>query len=78
MIEINQDMSYMKCYDLAATEGYLAGISSGTALHAAYDVAIRLEMAGKRIVVLLPDSADRYLSTELYAEPEDEDEEGGE
>lgn len=78
VIEINQDMSYMKCYDLAATEGYLAGISSGTALHAAYDVAIRPEMAGKRIVVLLPDSADRYLSTELYAEPEDEDEEGGE
>lgn len=77
-IEISQDMSYMKCYDLAVTEGYLAGVSSGTALHAAYDVAVRPEMAGKRIAVLLPDSAERYLSIELYAMPEDEDEEDGE
>ncbi|MBR2121399.1 MAG: cysteine synthase A [Lachnospiraceae bacterium] len=52
---------------LAKTEGILVGISSGAALYAALQTARRPEYKGGRIVVLLPDSGDRYLSTALFA-----------
>lgn len=54
---------------LARVEGVLAGISSGAALHAAMEMARRGENVGKNIVVLLPDTGERYLSTSLYNNP---------
>lgn len=52
--------------ELGKTEGILAGISAGAALHAAIEVAKRKENAGKTVVVLLPDTGDRYLSTAMF------------
>ena len=61
----NQDAGEMS-RKLARQEGILCGISSGAALHPALRVARREEMAGKTLVVLLPDSGERYLSTWLF------------
>ena len=53
---------------LARAERILAGVSGGAALHAARELAWRAENVGKTIVVVLPDTGERYLSTPLFAE----------
>ena len=58
--------AYEKGRLMGSSEGILVGISSGAALHAAIEVAIRPENEGKTVVVLLPDTGDRYLSTPMF------------
>lgn len=66
VIAVDTEDSYKEGRDFALTEGILVGISSGAALKAAEVIAKRTENKGKTIVVLLPDSGDRYLSTPLF------------
>lgn len=68
VITVTNEDAFAAGKELARTEGVLAGISSGAALWAATQVAQRPENAGKTIVVLLPDTGDRYLSTPLFAD----------
>ena len=68
VITVTNEDAYATGKELARTEGVLAGISSGAALWAATQLAKRPENAGKTIVVLLPDTGDRYLSTPLFAD----------
>ncbi len=68
IIKIENDDAFADGKKFALTEGVLVGISSGAALHAGKILAQRPENAGKTIVVLLPDSGDRYLSTPLFTE----------
>ena len=66
--DISNDDSFKYGRQFAHLEGILVGISSGAALAAAVQLAKRPEFEGKTIVALLPDTGDRYLSTELYAD----------
>ena len=66
VVTVSEEDAYEEGRRFAKTEGILLGISSGAALKAASVVASRPENKGKNIVVLLPDSGDRYLSTPLY------------
>ena len=66
VIPVQNEEAYAAGRMLGKCEGVLAGISSGAALHAAIALAKRDEYAGKTIVALLPDTGDRYLSTELF------------
>ncbi len=67
IMAVTTDEAYAAGRALGRLEGILAGISAGAALHAAIQVAQREDYAGQSIVVLLPDTGDRYLSTELFA-----------
>ncbi len=66
IFRVTDDAAFEAARYIARCEGVLVGISSGAALHAAIEIARRPENKGKRIVVLLPDSGERYLSTMLY------------
>lgn len=69
IIRVKNEEAFAAGRLLARVEGVLAGISSGAALHAAMEMARRGENVGKNIVVLLPDTGERYLSTSLYNNP---------
>lgn len=66
VIQVSNEDSFKASKDIARTEGLLVGISAGAAIYAAVELAKREENKGKNIVVLLPDSGERYLSTDLY------------
>ena len=66
IIKVDNEDAFVMGRLIGNKEGVLVGISSGAALYAAIEVAKREDMDGKNIVVILPDSGDRYLSTELY------------
>ena len=66
VFKVSNDAAFEVGKEIAATEGFLVGISSGAALYAALEVAKRPENEGKTIVALLPDSGDRYYSTALF------------
>lgn len=66
IITVSEENAYSAARQLARLEGILVGISSGAALFAATEIAKRPEMQGKSIVVLLPDTGERYMSTELF------------
>ena len=68
VMAVTTAQSYEAGRRLGRTEGVLVGISSGAALHAAMELAKRPENEGKTIVVLLPDTGDRYLSTPMFTE----------
>lgn len=68
IIQVDNDESMQHAKMLMRQEGIVAGISSGAALAAALQVARRPENKGKMIVVILPDTGERYLSTDLFAE----------
>jgi cysteine synthase A len=66
IIPVTDEDAYLTCQAVAKTEGLLVGISSGAALWAAKVLASRPENAGKNVVVILPDTGERYLSVNLY------------
>jgi cysteine synthase A len=66
VLRIGNETAFRTAREAARLEGLAVGISSGAALAAAYEVAARPEMSGKTLVVVLPDHAERYLSTPLF------------
>ncbi len=68
VIKVANEDAFSVARDMAAKEGLLVGISSGAAVSAALELAARAENAGKLIVVIIPSSGERYLSTALFAD----------
>jgi cysteine synthase A len=68
VIKVKNEDAFLVGRDIAKTEGLLIGISSGAAAFAATEIAKRPEYAGKNIVIILPDTGERYLSTALFEE----------
>lgn len=66
IITVTEEAAYAAGREVAQKEGLLVGISAGAAIHAALEVAKRPENKGKNIVILLPDTGDRYLSTPMF------------
>ena len=66
IVTVSGDDAYAACRAAARKEGILVGITAGAAIHTAIQLAKRPENAGKTIVALLPDTGDRYLSTDLF------------
>ena len=72
IVDVQFDDAIEVARELATREGILAGMSAGAAVWAALEIAARPDSAGKRIVVIVPDAGERYLSTALYAHLKEE------
>ena len=68
IITVENEDAFITGREIAKTEGLLVGISSAAAVYAAYQLAKRPENVGKNIVVILPDTGERYMSTPLFSE----------
>ena len=66
IVPVTEEQAYTAARELGRTEGLLVGISSGAALHAALEIAKKPENKDKNIIVLLPDTGERYLSTPMF------------
>jgi cysteine synthase A len=67
VIAVDDETALERAREAARREGLLVGISAGAAIHAAMDVAARREMSGKRIVVIVPDCGERYVSLPFFS-----------
>jgi cysteine synthase len=70
VIAVTDDDAFRGARRLAREEGIVAGVSSGAAVHAALRIAARLESEGAVVVVVVPDTGERYITTALFQEPD--------